>query len=380
MNSCRENLAEIKEEIIERAMKNKKEIIKSWGKNLGTVPFKLTEKNLRSKLKKISSNEIIDTIKHYKKIQKSKTNGGRRGQKGGNWLKWLFYILCKINEPDPDDGVVVFLASSVVEHVMDSNCDDIWNDNVEQEANLEDVPVTSSTSLASAIEVRVLRMTDIETMSKDELLSLSAVQIDSMSPDIYEVYNTKIMKESEGGRGKTRRRKSRKKRKKKRKTKKRRKRTRKKRTRKKRGKGNMFGINVQQDENRRINELDPDGTRHIARHIVSDLMTIDRYTSRQTAINDVVNTAQSTDPDDFAQWQIWIARVWQTRDPFRNIWSFIEEPLHTDEVDADEIDHVAQKRAAAETPTVGYVPLSRRTTALAAQKIDSSAFVARKEE
>ena len=141
----------------------------------------------------------------------------------------------------------------------------------------------------------------------------------------------------------------------------------------------MFGRNVQQDENRRINELDPDGTRQIARHIVSDLMTIDRYTSRQTAINDVVNTAQSTDPDDCAQWQEWIARVWQTRN-FVGLRDFVGEPLHTDEVDADEIDHVAQKRAAAETPTVGYVPLSRRTTALAAQKIDSSAFVARKEE
>jgi len=46
MNPSKENLTEIKKEIIKGAMDNSGEIIESWKTNLGKSPFKLTRENL----------------------------------------------------------------------------------------------------------------------------------------------------------------------------------------------------------------------------------------------------------------------------------------------------------------------------------------------
>ena len=88
-------------------------------------------------------------------------------------------------------------------------------------------------------------------------------------------------------------------------------------------------------------------------------MGLDGYTSRQTAINDVVNTAQSNDDDDMTQWQRWIARANRIVNPF------VEEQHGTKFAEQG-----SQKRAAEQPPIM----------ALEAQKIDSPAFAAHKEQ
>jgi len=68
------------------------------------------------------------------------------------------------------------------------------------------------------------------------------------------------------------------------------------------------------DENRRIDDLEDEETQQIARIIVSHLMESGGYTSEQTAINEVVNTAEfAMVPDedgtlnlDKIKWQRWI--------------------------------------------------------------------------
>ena len=88
-------------------------------------------------------------------------------------------------------------------------------------------------------------------------------------------------------------------------------------------------------------------------------MSLDGYTSEQTAINDVVNTAQSNDDDDMTQWQSWIARANRIVNPF------LEEQRSTKFAEQG-----SQKRAEAEPPI----------SALGAHKTDSSDFVAHKEQ
>lgn len=88
-------------------------------------------------------------------------------------------------------------------------------------------------------------------------------------------------------------------------------------------------------------------------------MSIGTYTSEQTAINDVVNTAQSNDDDDFRQWQSWV-----------NIENIIVNPFVEDQHGSKIAEQGSQKRAAEQPPIM----------ALEAQKIDSPAFAARKEQ
>ena len=92
-------------------------------------------------------------------------------------------------------------------------------------------------------------------------------------------------------------------------------------------------------------------------------MQLEGY-DRQTAIDDVVNTAESNDPDDVAQWSRWIARANRIVDPF-------VEDQHGEE----EAQRGAQKRAEREILVAqkedGAVP-SLRERAIGASKEGSS--------
>ena len=132
-----------------------------------------------------------------------------------------------------------------------------------------------------------------------------------------------------------------------------------------RGGGNLFarGNQTEQDGHRSIDELEPDGSQQIAERIVTQLMQLEGY-DRQTAIDDVVNTAESNDPDDVAQWSRWIARANRIVDPF-------VEDQHGEE----EAQRGAQKRAEREILVAqkedGAVP-SLRERAIGASKEGSS--------
>ena len=164
---------------------------------------------------------------------------------------------------------------------------------------------------------------------------------------------------------KKKRKKRRKKKTKRRKKKRKRRKKRGKKTRRKRGGGNLFarGNQTEQDGHRSIDELEPDGTQQIAERIVTQLMQLEGY-DRQTAIDDVVNTAESNDPDDVAQWSRWIARANRIVDPF-------VEDQHGEE----EAQRGAQKRAEREILVAqkedGAVP-SLRERAIGASKEGSS--------
>ena len=119
MTKCDTAIDNLKNEIIKNVTKVMKKLDQK------KIPFKITVDNIKKNIKGIKKNDFLSSLKQFRKIRK-KSKGGR-SRKGGHWLSWFFYFLCKSTE-DPN---------SLVDHLM-SECNE---DFAQMEYEFNDIAV-----------------------------------------------------------------------------------------------------------------------------------------------------------------------------------------------------------------------------------------------
>ena len=227
MVTCGKAIDNLKEEIIKKVT-NKKMMEKLEPEKFS---FRITEKDLRENIEGITKKDFLYALKHFKKIRKKSKKGGRR-RKGGHWMSWFVYILCRLSEDD-----------TLYDYVM-STCDEDFEE-LEQAAaeyynSLSDDAVSPladavSPLAAAAVPDVTYTVSSISSMTDAQREEIPPYVVDSWGYDDgrYEAYNGPPGTGLRGGRKKTHRRRKTKKRRKSRKRKsRRRKRKTKKRKRK----------------------------------------------------------------------------------------------------------------------------------------------------
>ena len=99
MVTCDTAINNLKKEIIKK-ITNKKMMKKLDKKK---IPFSITEKNLREKIEDITKKDFLSALKHFRKIRKKSKKDIKAAlleQKGGHWMSWFVYILCRLSEDD----------------------------------------------------------------------------------------------------------------------------------------------------------------------------------------------------------------------------------------------------------------------------------------
>ena len=222
MVTCGKAIDNLKEKIIKEV--TEKNVMEKLDKK--KFLFEITEKNLREKIEDITRKDFLSALVHFKKIQKKSKKSGRRSKKGGHWMSWFVYILCRLSEDD-----------SLYDYVM-STCDEDFEE-LEQAAaeyynSLSDdavSPAAAVSPLADAVSPLAAAVPDV-TYTVSSISSMTAAQRQEIPPGVvdswgydgrYDAYNEPT--DLGGGGKKTRR---------KRKTKKRRKRKKRKSHRRKR--------------------------------------------------------------------------------------------------------------------------------------------------
>ena len=233
MVTCGKAIDNLKEEIIKKVT-NKKMMEKLEPEKFS---FRITEKDLRENIEGITKKDFLYALKHFKKIRKKSKKGGRR-RKGGHWMSWFVYILCRLSEDD-----------TLYDYVM-STCDEDFEEMEEAAAeyynSVSDAavsPLADAVSHPAAVSPLAAASVPDVTYTVESIRSMTAAQrgeihsnfVDSWGYDDgrYEAYNGSPGTGLGGGRKKTHRRRKTKKRRKSRKRKsRRRKRKTKKRKRK----------------------------------------------------------------------------------------------------------------------------------------------------
>jgi hypothetical protein len=234
MVTCGKAIDNLKKKIIKKV--TEKNVMEKLDKK--KIPFIITEKNLREKIEDIKKKDFLSALKHFRKIRKKSKKGGRR-RKGGHWMSWFVYILCRLSEDD-----------TLYDYVM-STCDEDFEE-LEQAAaeyynSLSDdavSPLADAVSpLADAVSPLAAAAVPDVTYTVSSISSMTDAQREEIPPYVvdswgyddgrYEAYNGPPGTGLRGGRKKTHRRRKTKKRRKSRKRKsRRRKRKTKKRKRK----------------------------------------------------------------------------------------------------------------------------------------------------
>jgi len=213
MVTCDTAINNLKKEIIKK-ITNKKMMKKLDKKK---IPFSITEKNLREKIEDITKKDFLSALKHFRKIRKKSKKGGRRSRKGGHWMSWVVYILCRLSEDD-----------TLYDYVM-STCDEDFEE-LEQAAaeyfnSVPDAAVVPG-AVPDAVPDTVSHLADvtytpssIRAMTTEQRQAIPSYIVDSWGydDDRYEAYNG--LTELGGGGKKTYRRRKTKKRRKSRKRK-----------------------------------------------------------------------------------------------------------------------------------------------------------------
>ena len=94
MVTCGKAIDNLKEKIIKKV--TEKNVMEKLDKT--KIPFSITGKDLRENTADIERKDFLSTLKHFKKIRK-KSKGGR-SRKGGHWVSWFVYLLCRLSEDD----------------------------------------------------------------------------------------------------------------------------------------------------------------------------------------------------------------------------------------------------------------------------------------
>ena len=220
MVTCDTAIDNLKREIIKKV--TNKKMMKKLDKK--KIPFIITEKNLREKIEDIKRKDFLSALVHFRKIREKSKKGGRT-RKGGHWMSWFVYILCRLSE---DDSLYDTLWST---------CDDDFEE-LEQAAaeyynSLSDdavSPLAAAVSpLAAAVPDVTYTASSISSMTAGQRQEIPPAVVDSWGYDDgrYEAYNGLPGTGLGGGRKKTHRRRKKTHRRRKRKTKKRKRKTKK---------------------------------------------------------------------------------------------------------------------------------------------------------
>ena len=217
MVTCGKAIDNLKKKIIKKV--TEKNVMEKLDKK--KIPFIITEKNLREKIEDIKKKDFLSALKHFRKIRKKSKKGGRRSRKGGHWMSWFVYILCRLSEDD-----------SLYDYVM-STCDEDFKELEQAAAEYYNPPTPSQPGfpLAAAVSPLAAAAVPDVTYTASSISSMTAAQREEIPPYVvdswgyddgrYEAYNGSPGTGLGGGRKKTYRRRKKTHRRRKRKTKKR---------------------------------------------------------------------------------------------------------------------------------------------------------------
>lgn len=245
MVTCDTAINNLKKEIIKK-ITNKKMMKKLDKKK---IPFSITEKKLREKIEDITKKDFLSALKHFRKIRKKSKKGGRRSRKGGHWMSWVVYILCRLSE---DDTLYDYVMST-----CDKDFEELEQASAEYYNSVSDAavsPLADAVSHPAAVSHLAAAAVPDVTYTVESISSMTEAQREEIHPNVvdswgyddgrYEAYNGPPGTGLGGGRKKPHRRRKRKTRKRKsqkgggrrskRKTKKRKRKIKKKKSRKRR--------------------------------------------------------------------------------------------------------------------------------------------------
>ena len=152
---------ELKKTVLERALVNIDKL------DPEKFPFKLNKKQLETQINKLSNKDLVKSIVASENVCPTDSKpkyfiGGRRGQKGGNIVSWVVYILC--------------ISMSSEEEIMEATCyDDVWGPNPRY--GIAPSPAAESPAAAAPAASAA------ETPNR-----LSNAQVDALSREEYDEY------------------------------------------------------------------------------------------------------------------------------------------------------------------------------------------------
>ena len=238
MVTCDTAIEKLKDEIIKKV--TEKDVMKKLDKK--KIPFEISAKKIQTKIKDIEKKDFLSALKQFMKIRK-KSKGGR-SRKGGHWLSWVVYILCRVTEEYEGETLGI---NPAITYIF-SECDDDFAEmeasfNTDSASPAASSPAASSpaasSSAASAPSAAASPSAAAVTYTPYSIGRMTMVDRQSIPPEIvdswnyddrYEAYTGPVLG---GGGKKTYRKRKTKKRKKSRKRKSRKKR-RKRKTKRKR--------------------------------------------------------------------------------------------------------------------------------------------------
>ena len=259
MANCDAAMDILKDKIIKKV--TKKDVMKIK-LDQEKIPFKITVDNIKKNIKNIKKKDFLYALKQFIKIQtkikdiekkdflyalkqfikiKQKSKGGSRSRKGGHWVSWVVYILCRVAEEHSGEtrGINPAITRWLSECEDDfAAMEEGFNTDYGSPAASAASPAASSSAAsssaaASASPAAAVTYTadSIRRMTMADLQSIPSDIVDSWNGDYrYDAYTWKLL---DGGGKKTYRKRKTKKRKKSRKRKSRKKR-RKRKTKRKR--------------------------------------------------------------------------------------------------------------------------------------------------
>ena len=228
MVTCDTAINNLKKEIIKK-ITNKKMMKKLDKKK---IPFSITEKNLREKIEDITKKDFLSALKHFRKIRKKSKKGGRRSRKGGHWMSWFVYILCRLSEDDTLYDYVMSTCDEDFEELEQAAAEyfnSVSDAAVSPLADAVSHPAAVSPLAAAAVPDVTYTVSSISSMTDAQREEIPPYVVDSWGYDDgrYEAYNGPPGTGLRGGRKKTHRRRKKTHRRRKRKTKKRKRKTKK---------------------------------------------------------------------------------------------------------------------------------------------------------
>jgi hypothetical protein len=226
MVTCGKAIDNLKEKIIKKV--TEKNVMEKLDKK--KIPFSITGKDLRENIEDIERKDFLSTLKHFKKIRK-KSKGGR-SRKGGHWVSWFVYLLCRLSE---DDSWYDALNSEcredfeAMEEDINAYYKSLSDDAVSPLAAAVSPLAAAVSPLAAAVPDVTYTASSISSMTAGQRQEIPPAVVDSWGYDDgrYEAYNGLPGTGLGGGRKKTHRRRKKTHRRRKRKTKKRKRKTKK---------------------------------------------------------------------------------------------------------------------------------------------------------
>jgi hypothetical protein len=215
MVTCDTAINNLKKEIIKK-ITNKKMMKKLDKKK---IPFSITEKDLRENIKKITKKDFLFALKHFKKIRKKSKKSGR-SRKGGHWMSWFVYILCRLSEDDTLYDYVMSTCDEDFEELEQAAAEyynSVSDAAVSPLADAVSHPAAVSPLAAAAVPDVTYTVESISSMTEAQREEIPHYVVDSWGYDDgrYEAYNGLPGTGLGGGRKKPHRRRKRKTRKRK---------------------------------------------------------------------------------------------------------------------------------------------------------------------